>query len=170
LVVAITVILAALVSVFALDVGESVQEAGPQVSFEFEQENVTFRDASYGGGSTGAKNTTRVVTVTHAAGDTIERENLQVLINGERQGWDAYGMGTESDGTASDGTARRPVSSQTVSETLSSGDSARIVFADPDVTDGSSITISATTGEFNDQSRSSKPAIAPLEEGDTITL
>jgi flagellin-like protein len=169
LIVAITVILAAVVATFALGIGEDTQQTTPQVSFAVAQEQVTFQDAS-AATNPGATNTTTVVKFTLSTGDPVDRSNLDLLVNGERNGWDPAGMGTESDGTTSDGTARRPVSSATVPATLEGGDTIRVVFADSGLEDGNTVTISATTGVFNDQGRPGKPAIIPLKDGDEIML
>lgn len=74
LLVAITVILAAVVGSFALGLGNQVKEttrATPQASFGFEQATVT-----YGGVEA------ETVTITHASGDPISASGLQITVAG----------------------------------------------------------------------------------------
>jgi len=75
LMVAITVILAAVIGAFVLDIGGS-QEKVPQASWDFSQSNETFTDSD----STSAE--LRVVEVEHAGGDSISDERLSVNVNG----------------------------------------------------------------------------------------
>jgi flagellin-like protein len=73
LMVAITVILAAVIATFVLGLGEQVSDTAPQASFDFET------DATAGD-----------ITITHAGGATIDRENLKVLDDGSEitsPGW-----------------------------------------------------------------------------------
>lgn len=64
LMVAITVILAAVIGTFVLGLGDQVSTTSPQAQFSFESD---------GAGS---------VTVTHDGGDTIDSANLNILTNG----------------------------------------------------------------------------------------
>ena len=64
LMVAITVILAAVIGTFVLGLGQNVQSTAPQASFSFDQAN-------------GPE-----VTITHDGGDTISENNLKVTVNG----------------------------------------------------------------------------------------
>lgn len=76
LMVAVTVILAAVIGTFVLGIGQSTSEPTPQVSWEFEYDG--------GGDGFGAGSPYNdKLTVTHEGGDTIE-ENLQVQIGGNR--------------------------------------------------------------------------------------
>lgn len=69
LLVAVAVILAGTISVFVLDVGESVSDTGPTVDFEIEY--AYFDDGV-------AKNDS--IRITHLAGDNLEREQLEITI------------------------------------------------------------------------------------------
>lgn len=82
LMVAITVILAAVIATFVLGVGEQVNDDAPQVAFGFDQQNETFEFAT-----APVANETRIVTITHGSGETIPGENVQVTVNG-KQAWD----------------------------------------------------------------------------------
>ena len=64
LMVAITVILAAVIGTFVLGLGNQVQSTAPQASFSFDQ----ISDSK--------------VTVSHDGGDTISHNNIKVTVNG----------------------------------------------------------------------------------------
>jgi len=78
LMVAITVILAAVIGTFVLGLGNQIQQTQPQASFGFETTTVDILDDG------GATSTTAVdaVTITHETGDSLEASNLDVLVNG----------------------------------------------------------------------------------------
>jgi flagellin-like protein len=69
LMVAITVILAAVIGTFVLGLGDQVQDTAPQASFTFDYEE----DAAPSGDN---------LTVTHDGGDTIDGDNLNVTVSG----------------------------------------------------------------------------------------
>lgn len=66
LMVAITVILAAVISVFVLDLGEGLQGSNSQVNLGFEYNS-----------------TTDQVTITHRGGSTLEADQISVVVNGQ---------------------------------------------------------------------------------------
>jgi flagellin-like protein len=68
LMVAIAVILAATISVFVLDIGEDIQNPGP---------NVAESSGEFIAGSDGDK---QVVRITHVAGDTVNVENIEIIV------------------------------------------------------------------------------------------
>ncbi len=72
LMVAITVILAAVIGTFVLGLGDQVQNTTPQASFNFESANM---DGSDDAGSPDDK-----VTITHESGDTLSQSNINVKI------------------------------------------------------------------------------------------
>lgn len=72
LMVAITVILAAVIGTFVLGLGDQVQQTTPQASFGFSQENVTY----------GAGVDAETLTVTHESGDTIAESDIKVTVAG----------------------------------------------------------------------------------------
>mgnify|MGYP006279489007 CR=1 FL=1 len=69
LMVAITVILAAVIGTFVLGLGDQVGDSAPQAQFTFDQSGEA--------GTSGAE-----VTITHDGGDTIDAADLTVSING----------------------------------------------------------------------------------------
>lgn len=86
--VAVTVVLAAVVGVFAFDTGGRVGDPAPVAAFEVSTETVTFSDNTDDGG--GAYTTT-VATITHRSGQSIDAEDLRVTVNG-RRAWDVAGL------------------------------------------------------------------------------
>ncbi len=84
LMVAITVILAAVIGTFVLGLGDQLQSTTPSASFGFSTETRTVA---------GAERTT--VRITHESGNTIDANNLKVTVEGEQ----AY---TEDSATAED--------------------------------------------------------------------
>jgi flagellin-like protein len=70
LMVAITVILAAVIGTFVLGLGDQVQSTAPQASFNFDYDNA------------GAD----VLTVTHDGGDRIGENNMNVTLSGATDG------------------------------------------------------------------------------------
>jgi flagellin-like protein len=77
LMVAITVILAAVIGTFVLGLGDQVSESAPQAQFSFNFDN-----------STG----TAVMNITHDGGDAISSDQLAVNVAGETA-WDSSGNG-----------------------------------------------------------------------------
>ncbi len=74
LMVAITVILAAVIGTFVLGLGDQVQSTTPQASFGFDQTS-----SEENGTLTG---THKAVTVTHETGDTLDESNVDISVNG----------------------------------------------------------------------------------------
>jgi flagellin-like protein len=94
LMVAITVILAAVIGAFVLEIGDQ-QETAPSTSFDTEQSNRFLTDAQYNDGpgtncangwNGGCINTT-VVSITHAGGETIDVTQFEVKVEGNRSVW-----------------------------------------------------------------------------------
>ncbi len=81
LMVAITVILAAVIGAFVLDIGGSQQQV-PQASWDFSQDTVPYEDAD------GDKAEFKHVELSHQGGDTISASNLEVTVEGQT----AYGI------------------------------------------------------------------------------
>jgi len=79
LMVAITVILAAVIGSFVLGLGEQVQTTTPQANFGFSTGSVDVQDQS--GGSTTSVTT---VTITHETGDSLSASNLDIVVNGDQ--------------------------------------------------------------------------------------
>jgi len=100
LMVAITVILAAVIGTFVLNLGNQVQSSAPQASFSFEQHNNT------------------AVTVTHDGGDTIPHDNIEVTVNGST----AQGQNGDTFWTSNNG----EVSAGSDSKVIHQGDSSNV--------------------------------------------
>ncbi|WP_276258095.1 type IV pilin N-terminal domain-containing protein [Haloglomus litoreum] len=77
LMVAITVILAAVIGTFVLGLGDQVSNTSPQASFTFDQESVS----GYDNDNTNPL-TLKEVTVTHDGGDKISESQLSIKVNG----------------------------------------------------------------------------------------
>jgi flagellin-like protein len=73
LMVAITVILAAVIGTFVLGLGDQVSESAPQASFSFDFEANNGDGFNGGTGATGD-----YVNVTHEGGETLESNNINV--------------------------------------------------------------------------------------------
>ena len=92
LMVAITVILAAVIASFVLGLGDQAQQATPQASFSFDY------DSSVGGQSDSG-----ALTITHDGGDTLEAGTLYLRGDGiVTDGTDGLNRGTEVDYTDTD--------------------------------------------------------------------
>jgi flagellin-like protein len=81
LMVAITVILAAVIGAFVLEIGDQ-QETAPNTSFSTEQERITMCWYWNGGGELRIRNETRV-TFSHAGGDVLSISNTHARANGK---------------------------------------------------------------------------------------
>jgi len=77
LMVAITVILAAVIGTFVLGLGDQVQSTTPQASFGFEAGTTNIVDE--GGGS---HTEVKTMTITHESGDTIDDANVKITVDG----------------------------------------------------------------------------------------
>jgi len=75
LMVAITVILAAVIGTFVLGLGDQVQSTTPQASFGFDQSTETVQ-------SGGQSSEITTVTVTHETGDSIAESDISVSVGG----------------------------------------------------------------------------------------
>jgi len=83
LMVAVTVIIAAVIGSSALGIGQSVQETAPTTSFSAETEKITFDDGPVNGGSgTGNTHEWRSVVITHESGDSVDPDNIEVTVDG----------------------------------------------------------------------------------------
>ncbi|WP_254831600.1 type IV pilin [Haloglomus salinum] len=76
LMVAITVILAAVIGTFVLGLGDQVSDSSPTASFTFNQGSADYDD----GGSDTA--TLKGVEITHDGGDAIAQDDITILVNG----------------------------------------------------------------------------------------
>jgi flagellin-like protein len=90
LMVAITVILAAVIGAFVLEIGDQ-QETAPSTSFDSSQRTHT----QFGGGE--PRLNYSVVTLAHAGGDVLDREALTTKVNGNDSTWDMDVDATSND-------------------------------------------------------------------------
>jgi len=94
LMVAITVILAAVIGTFVLGLGDQVQSTTPQASFGFDSGATDIQD-----NGTADSTSVKTMTVTHETGDTIDASNLKISVDGDQ----AYAAsGNTTAGTFSD--------------------------------------------------------------------
>jgi flagellin-like protein len=75
LMVAITVILAAVIGTFVLGLGDQVQSSAPNANFQFEYDEGS--TDGFGDGSD-----TEAITISHNGGQDVDRSNIQVGIGG----------------------------------------------------------------------------------------
>jgi flagellin-like protein len=80
LMVAITVILAAVIGAFVLEIGDQ-QETAPSTSFSTEQRNVMYCQTCHNDAYWSRSNMTTIM-IDHAGGENLELSNMQVKING----------------------------------------------------------------------------------------
>jgi len=124
LMVAITVILAAVIGTFVLGLGDQVSDNAPQASFTFE-----FADSGGFDGGTGD-----YVNITHDGGETLENSTLEVQGDG---GTDlSYVSGSTWDSSISSG-------DRISYENVNSGETIRVVWTNPN--GGSTNTIARST-------------------------
>jgi len=76
LMVAVTVIIAAVIGSTALGLGDSVSETAPQAVFEIEQTETDVK-------SNGEIYTFKSVDITHEGGDAVDPENVKIAVDGE---------------------------------------------------------------------------------------
>ena len=150
LMVAITVILAAVIGAFVLDIGGS-QEAAPQANWDFSQQNTTFQNVTTGT----AEHDLRTVTIEHGGGGTIDASQIQVQVDGTT----AYDIDESSNAVSGLWNS---------GGTLSAGDSVRVTFASSASThpseDGEDYSESAQEIYF---SSATEDALGP---GDTVQI
>ncbi|MFB6171697.1 MAG: type IV pilin [Haloarculaceae archaeon] len=135
LMVAITVILAAVIGTFVLGLGDQVQDNAPQASFTFNYKEGSTAADSWGTSASGSGD--GLLTITHDGGDKIAADSLA-----------AVGSSISADPAAfTDGTG--PFST---GDTMSAGDSATLAIANGDtirvVWTSASGGNSATIGKF----------------------
>jgi len=167
LMVAITVILAAVIGTFVLGLGENLQDTSPQASIGFDVTTVEVQNDD------GGTQDVTAVTVTHESGDSVAASNINVEVNGEQ----AYIEGS------SDNTVAKPFTND-----VSAGSSATILAAvdsDTDLTTGQVFVYDTTASDETGGSDAADTLdIAPdassaedptenavgLESGDTVRV
>lgn len=95
LIVAVTVILAAVIGTFVLGLGEQVNETSPSTSFTFEYNNTdpcnSPVDDSFGANPCTGPNMDGILTVTHSEGSDIDAGQLSFIGTSRGGGYDTYG-------------------------------------------------------------------------------
>ena len=139
LMVAITVILAAVIGTFVLGLGDQVQNTTPQASFGFSSENL----------SSGAGDDQ--VTVTHETGDTIQTSSLKVTVGSTTvygEGASVPSSATVTDTIGSDGmSAGETITISEDSDTWSGETTVRVIYNSPE--SDSSSTLASQTYTFD---------------------
>ena len=116
LMVAITVILAAVIGTFVLGLGDQVSQSAPQAQFTFE-----FSDDS----------TNETIEITHDGGDAIEADQLKISVAGSTAWDNSTGASAPWSATTSwsgDVTAGSALVLEASSDSISSGDSVRVIW------------------------------------------
>ena len=147
LMVAITVILAAVIGTFVLGLGDQVQESPPNANFQFEYGSTTYDD---GAGDSGTFTT---VTVTHTGGEDVDASNVEIQIDGGA----AFALDDAND----------DADAVLTSGTLSTGSSTTVgVYQDgaTTISDGTTIEVNAG-GDFDSPS-----SAAELSGGETVRI
>jgi flagellin-like protein len=125
LMVAITVILAAVIGAFVLEIGDQ-QETAPNASFDTEQEETYFCD-SYGSPVQHHKRNLTTVTAAHAGGDTIDYRNLYPKVNGKEMIFQLTDPNNGPGGQCSSGTGSHPTVKPAPDLTKTAGTNEQIV-------------------------------------------
>lgn len=169
LMVAITVILSAVIATFVLDIGGSLSETAPQVTFEAEQ-GATYTVAT---GSNDAE--VRSVSITLTGGESLEIAKLGVTVNGEQ----AYDIKRDVHRWGGD-SEKFPF--EEMGDTLSVGETIRIVHKhNSGFVDDPSVAYSNRAGYSNNDKHNPEKAElwadnnnngkkVQLETGDTIRI
>jgi len=160
LMVAITVILAAVIGTFVLGLGDQVQNTTPSASFGFDQASVSGDDG------TDASNPDieiTTVTVSHESGNTLSESNIRVTANGHP----TYDIDADTD-DAADTAASESWGSDSE---ISAGDSYRVALYDSS-SDGTAL---SDGEELTYSDEGSDPTIDAsganfLSSGDTIRI
>jgi len=158
LMVAITVILAAVIGTFVLGLGDQLQDTTPQAQFGFSQGTQEYAT------DTGRELTATTVTITHESGDGIDENNLDVIVNGN-PGYDVEPSGDPD-------TDENVDTVWAGEDSVSAGDSVRIALYDtngPD--DGTDFSGGSATVGINADEDNWEPTDAEvLAEGDTVRV
>lgn len=173
LLVAVTVILAAVLAVIALDIGESTQSAP---SGDFTSSQTEKRLIATGGNQADF----RVLEITYTGGQTLDEEQIQVRVNGER----AYGVENTTGGSCSDPMCHEATGLWTGSDDITAGQRITVVHRDdatvgvgdrysicsePNDCPGSAQEIAENSRLWADGEATGGPQLE-LDEGDTVTV
>jgi len=143
LMVAITVILAAVIGTFVLGLGDQVQNTTPQASFNFESSNM---DGTDDGGSADDQ-----VTITHESGDTLTQSNINVKIGSTfiyEQGTAKNGASGWDSGDSISAGDQLVYDEDGASETFSGEQTVRVIYDNPN--SDSTSTLASQTYTFDE--------------------
>jgi flagellin-like protein len=119
LMVAITVILAAVIATFVLGLGDSLSNTAPQASFGFDYQQGNNINSGGDYANNGA-NGNGLLTVTHEGGDTIDASNLEIAGSSHTDGQlTNAGFGSTSEVSAGTSVQLR----------ISNGDTIRVIYS-----------------------------------------
>jgi flagellin-like protein len=154
LMVAITVILAAVIGTFVLGLGDQVQNTTPQASFGFD----TSTESVTGSNTTNTSEFT-AVTVTHQSGTSIAESDISVTVDGNS----AWTLNNTDSGTAAN--ANNPWDDG--NQDVSAGSSFKVLFYDTSgsISEGDMVEPSEGTGSYGSPS-----GATALGSGDTIRV
>lgn len=130
LMVAVTVIVAAVIGASALGMSDSVSETPPRVSFDVSQETKTY--SNYLNQELEGK----TVTISHEGGESFSDETIDLTVNGEN----AYGYDSERDISSKNDAGVATIWEDT---RLATNDNAKTVTA------GETVSVMAATDEYN---------------------
>nr|WP_255194950.1 type IV pilin N-terminal domain-containing protein [Halorarius litoreus] len=155
LMVAITVILAAVIGTFVLGLGENVQDSSPQPNFQFEYSTITFDDASEGTDDDTDNIDLTQIEVTHTGGEDVSADNVEILVDGNP----TYTIAGPDD---SDNTVVAPFSG-----TISTGSSAKLHVSN---SDSANPVVPGTTTASDGTLGLSTGTAEPIESGDSVRI
>jgi len=124
LMVAITVILAAVIATFVLGIGDNLSNTAPQASFDFEF------DAG-GDGTFSEANGDDSITITHDGGDSIDAARLKVSIAGSDASTLTWDSSSAFSGTVQAGSTASYAEDST-NDNLTPNDDIRVVWTSED--------------------------------------
>lgn len=153
LMVAITVILAAVIGTFVLGLGDQVQSTTPQASFGFDADTYT--------GENGTEY--KSVTITHESGDTISASDLTVSVDGAQ----AYTVDDSTDPHTVEGTFSGDVSAGSSITIVAASDNSDITAGDSTYTDDDG---AGTLGIDTDGGNVANVNEVSLSSGETVRV
>jgi len=131
LMVAITVILAAVIATFVLGLGEQISETSPNASFTFDYENGSTSTTD----SFGNTGTDGLLTVTHAGGPNIDAQQLSIVGSSDSGGEFASDTGTDPQYSSGDSVS----AGSRITVGVTSGDTISIVWENQDGTESATL-------------------------------
>jgi flagellin-like protein len=159
LMVAITVILAAVIGTFVLGLGDQVQSSAPNANFQFEYDTIQYDEAD---ATSGTAPLTQV-TVTHNGGQDVEAENIEIVVEGNT----GYSLDNSNPGTND---VADTVSTPFASGTLSTGSSDTVAFYDTNGPGNGQDYTTGSTVPSNDGSGLTQADAGELSPNDEVLI